>query len=53
MTHSSIIDKLLMFLYDSTMLTDREITAFKKKYAKALNIDINNIEAQLEKIKMY
>ncbi len=52
MTNASLIPKLLIYLYDSTILSVKEVSTLKKQYAKALGIDIDQIDEQLNTIKM-
>lgn len=38
---------MLMFIYDESLLTPKELDNFKKSYAKALEVHIDKIEEKL------
>lgn len=39
-SNSSLVCKLLMFMYDSTLFSTKEIDSLKESYAKVLNVDV-------------
>lgn len=50
-SNKSVISSMLMFIYDENILTQRELDNFKKTYAKALEVPIDQIEEKLDLLK--
>lgn len=46
-SNKSVISSMLMFIYDENLFTSKELNNFKKSYAKALEVPINQIEEKL------
>ena len=46
-SNKSIISSMLMFIFDESIFTQRELDNFKKSYAKALEIPLDQIEDKL------
>ena len=42
---------MLMFIYDENIFTPRELDNFKKSYAKALEVPIDQIEDKLDALR--
>ena len=43
----SVISSMLMFIYDENLFTSKELNNFKKSYAKALEVPLDQIEEKL------
>src|SRR5574344_1120217 len=46
-SNKSVISSMLMFIYDENIFTSKELDKFKKSYAKALEVPIDQIEEKL------
>lgn len=46
-SNKSVISSMLMFIYDENLFTSKELNNFKKSYAKALEVPIDQIEEKL------
>lgn len=46
-SNKSVISSMLMFIYDEKLFTSKELNNFKKSYAKALEVPIDQIEEKL------
>lgn len=46
-SNKTVILSMLMFIYDESLLTPKELDNFKKSYAKALEVHIDKIEEKL------
>lgn len=46
-SNKTVILSMLMFIYDESLLTPKELDNFKKSYAKALEVHIDQIEEKL------
>lgn len=51
-SNKSVISSMLMFIYDENILKPRELDNFKKSYAKALEIPIEQVEEKIENLKI-
>lgn len=50
-SNKSVISSMLMFIYDDSIFTSKELDNFKKSYAKALEVRIDQIEEKLVLLK--
>lgn len=50
-SNKAIISSMLMFIYDENIFTSRELDNFKKSYAKALEVPIDQIEEKLDLLR--
>ena len=46
-SNKSVLSSMLMFIYDENIFTSKELDKFKKSYAKALEVPIDQIEEKL------
>lgn len=50
-SNKGLIASMLIYLYDENIFTPKELSSFKKSYAKALGTDTNQIEEKLTFLK--
>lgn len=52
MKNKTLIRPLLMFMYDKNVLSDKELDSLRNRYAKALEVELTEIDDKLNALFM-